>query len=116
MLALNQSRLLAKKLSEKAADPATFAAVAFETVLGRPPAKEERERCEKFLRDQAAGGRTVLLSSHLMGELAEIADDVVVIHQGRILAQGGLADVTGGHATLEDAFFALTATETGGPW
>ena len=69
-----------------------------------------------FLRDQAAGGRTVLLSSHLMGELAEIADDVVVIHQGRILAQGGLADVTGGHATLEDAFFALTATETGGPW
>jgi ABC-2 type transport system ATP-binding protein len=69
-----------------------------------------------FLRDQAAGGRTVLLSSHLMGELAEIADDVVVIHQGRILVQGGLAEVTGAHATLEDAFFALTAGGDGGPW
>jgi hypothetical protein len=54
VLALNQSRLLAKKLSEKSADAAAFVAVAFETVLGRPPTKEERERCEKFLRDQAA--------------------------------------------------------------
>jgi len=72
----------------------------------------------EFLRGQAARGRTVLLSSHLMGELAEIADDVVVIHQGRVLVQGGLADVTGGHATLEDAFFALTGTATGSgdPW
>ncbi|MFF5229816.1 ABC transporter ATP-binding protein [Dactylosporangium sp. NPDC000521] len=69
----------------------------------------------EFLRDRAARGGTVLLSSHLMGELAEIADDVVVIHQGRILVQGGLAEVTGDHATLEDAFFALTATG-GAPW
>ena len=58
----------------------------------------------------------MLLSSHLMGELAEIADDVVVIDKGRIVIHGGLADVTGGHRTLEDAFFALTATEAGGSW
>lgn len=71
----------------------------------------------QFLRGQAARGRTVLLSSHLMGELAEIADDVVVIHRGRVLVQGPLAEVTGAHATLEDAFFALTGAETGaGPW
>lgn len=51
-----------------------------------------------------------------MGELAEIADDVIVINKGRILIQGRLADVTGDHRTLEDAFFALTATEAGDPW
>jgi ABC-2 type transport system ATP-binding protein len=58
----------------------------------------------------------VLLSSHLMGELAEIADDVVVINRGRIVIQGELTEVIGTHRTLEDAFFALTSAEAGGPW
>jgi len=70
----------------------------------------------EFLRGSAAGGRTVLLSSHLMGELAETADDVVVIDRGRIVAQGELADVVGSHRTLEEAFFALTGARAGGPW
>ncbi|MGB4629364.1 MAG: ATP-binding cassette domain-containing protein [Propionicimonas sp.] len=61
-----------------------------------------------FLREQAQAGRTVLLSSHLMGELAETVDDVVVIVGGRIVADGTLAEVTGNHKNLEDAFFALT--------
>ena len=69
----------------------------------------------EFLRDSAAQGRTVLLSSHLMGELAEVADDVVVIDKGRIVIQGSLADVPGGHRTLEDAFIALTAADESGP-
>ncbi|MEV8636245.1 ATP-binding cassette domain-containing protein [Streptosporangium sp. NPDC051023] len=64
-----------------------------------------------FLRERAASGRTVLLSSHLMGELAETVDDVVVINEGRIVADGTLDEVTGSYRTLEDAFFALT---TGG--
>ncbi len=62
-----------------------------------------------FLRDRARSGRTVLLSSHLMGELAETVDDVVVIDHGRIVATGTLAEVTGAHRNLEDAFFALTS-------
>ncbi|AIG76040.1 Hypothetical protein AJAP_15835 [Amycolatopsis japonica] len=61
-----------------------------------------------FLRARAAAGRTVLLSSHLMGELSETVDDVVVIDRGRIVARGTLAEVVGGHRSLEDAFFALT--------
>ena len=61
-----------------------------------------------FLREQAQAGRTVLLSSHLMGELAETVDDIVVIVGGRIVADGTLAEVTGNHKNLEDAFFALT--------
>jgi len=70
----------------------------------------------EFLRAGAAQGRTVLLSSHLMGELAEIADDVIVIDKGRIVIRGRLADVVGDHRTLEDAFLALTATGAGAPW
>ncbi|HWS35883.1 MAG TPA: ATP-binding cassette domain-containing protein [Actinoplanes sp.] len=64
-----------------------------------------------FLRGAAAEGRTVLLSSHLMGELAETADDVVIIDRGRIVADGTLAEVVGTHPTLEDAFLAHTAGE-----
>src|SRR5205807_5086154 len=49
-LALNMSRALAKKLT---VGP-DFISAAFEQVLNRPPTTEERIRCEKFLRDQAA--------------------------------------------------------------
>jgi ABC-2 type transport system ATP-binding protein len=65
----------------------------------------------RFLREYAAQGRTVLLSSHLMGETAETADDLVVINAGRIVARGSVGEVVGGHASLEDSFFALTRDE-----
>lgn len=61
-----------------------------------------------LLRDQATTGHTVLLSSHLMGELAETVDDVVVIRSGRIVANGTLAEVVGSRRNLEETFFALT--------
>ncbi|PZF80711.1 ABC transporter ATP-binding protein [Jiangella anatolica] len=62
-----------------------------------------------LLRAHADAGGTVLLSSHLMSEVAELADDLVVIAAGRVVAAGPLAAVTAGHRTLEDAFFALTS-------
>jgi ABC-2 type transport system ATP-binding protein len=43
-----------------------------------------------------------------MTEMSETADDVVIIDHGRIVTHGTLQDVTGGHASLEDAFFSLT--------
>ena len=63
-----------------------------------------------LLRDHAGAGGTVLLSSHLMSEVAAIADDLVVIAGGRIVAVGTVERVTAGHASLEDAFFALTGS------
>lgn len=66
-----------------------------------------------FLRERAASGNTVLLSSHLMGELAETVDDVVIIKQGTIVADGTLDEVIGRHSSLEEAFFALTARQAG---
>lgn len=86
------------------ADPAAL--VLDEPVNGLDP--EGIRWIRRFLREQAEGGRTVLLSSHLMGELAETVDDVIVIVGGRIVADGTLTEVTGEHRNLEDAFFALT--------
>lgn len=67
-----------------------------------------------FLRKRAESGNTVLLSSHLIGELAETVDDVVIIKQGTIVADGTLDEVIDNHSTLEKAFFARTSDHAGG--
>ncbi|GAB3929443.1 ATP-binding cassette domain-containing protein [Kribbella albertanoniae] len=61
-----------------------------------------------LLRGLADAGGTVLLSSHLMTEVADVADDLVVIAGGRIVTTGTVTDVTAGYGDLEEAFFALT--------
>lgn len=66
-----------------------------------------------LLRGHADAGGTVLLSSHLMSEVAEIADDLVIITAGRVVKTGPVAEVTAGYATLEDAFFGLTGSTPG---
>jgi ABC-2 type transport system ATP-binding protein len=64
-----------------------------------------------LLRELAADGRTVFVSSHLMSEMALTAEHLLVIAGGRIVADGSLASVTAGHASLEDAFLDLTRRE-----
>jgi ABC-2 type transport system ATP-binding protein len=49
-----------------------------------------------FLRHLADEGRTVLVSSHHIAELALTADHAVIIRDGRLIAQGPVADLTGG--------------------
>jgi ABC-2 type transport system ATP-binding protein len=49
-----------------------------------------------FLRGQAAAGRTVLVSSHVLAEMAQTVDEVVVISRGRLVAQGSLDELTAG--------------------
>jgi ABC-2 type transport system ATP-binding protein len=46
-----------------------------------------------FLRELAAEGRAVLVSSHLMGELEGIADELIVIGRGRLIAQTGVGEL-----------------------
>jgi ABC-2 type transport system ATP-binding protein len=46
-----------------------------------------------LLRDYADGGGTVLLSSHLLHEIEVIADDIVMIGNGRIIVQGSKAQL-----------------------
>jgi ABC-2 type transport system ATP-binding protein len=59
------------------------------------------------LRQLAAEGRTVLISSHLLSEVAQTVDEVVIIAGGRLVAQGALADVVGRAA---DGFAVLLRT------
>ena len=49
-----------------------------------------------LIREQAANGRTVLISSHLLAEVAQSVDDVVVIADGELRAHGPLEQVLGG--------------------
>jgi ABC-2 type transport system ATP-binding protein len=48
-----------------------------------------------FLRWYASQGRTVLVSSHVLAEMSQTADAVVVIARGKVVAQGPLAELTG---------------------
>ncbi len=70
----------------------------------------------RSLRAYAEEGKTVLLSSHLMWEVSQAADDVVIISKGKIIASGPIGDVIGEHETMEAAFFALTGTSPGSSW
>lgn len=46
-----------------------------------------------LLRERAAGGDTVFVSSHLLGEAEHLVDDVVVIDRGRLVTSGPLAEL-----------------------
>jgi ABC-2 type transport system ATP-binding protein len=48
-----------------------------------------------FLRGLAAEGRTVLLSSHVLSEVAQTVDSAVVIAHGKLVAHAPLSDLTG---------------------
>jgi ABC-2 type transport system ATP-binding protein len=56
----------------------------------------------EVLRRYAAGGRTVLVSSHLLAEVEQTCDHVVVMHQGRVVADGTVEEIIagGGAATF----------------
>jgi ABC-2 type transport system ATP-binding protein len=50
----------------------------------------------RLLREQAANGRAVLVSSHLLAEVAQSVDDVVIIAHGELRGRGTLEEVLGG--------------------
>ncbi len=62
-----------------------------------------------LLKSLAAQGRTVFVSSHLISEMALTAERLVVIGQGRLLADTTVAELSAGADSLEDAFFQLTS-------
>jgi ABC-2 type transport system ATP-binding protein len=52
----------------------------------------------EFLRAFASQGRTAFVSSHLLGEMEQLADDVIIIAAGKLIAQGTVAGVIGSRA------------------
>jgi ABC-2 type transport system ATP-binding protein len=65
-----------------------------------------------LMKAMAAQGRVVFVSSHLISEIALTADRLVVIGQGRLLAETSVAELSSRSDSLEDAFLQLTAGRT----
>ena len=63
----------------------------------------------EFLEDARRQGRCVLYSTHIMGEAERLCDRLVVIHAGRVLARGTLAELRAqtGRERLEEVFVTL---------
>jgi ABC-2 type transport system ATP-binding protein len=62
-----------------------------------------------LMKSMAAEGRVVFVSSHLISEIALTADHLVVIGQGRLLADTSTAELSARSASLEEAFLELTS-------
>jgi ABC-2 type transport system ATP-binding protein len=69
-------------------DPSTL--VLDEPVNGLDP--EGIRWIRELLKERAAGGRTVLVSSHLMAEMAQTADHLLVVGKGRLIADVGVKE------------------------
>jgi len=65
-----------------------------------------------FIRRFADRGGTVLISSHLLAEIAQTVDQVVIINRGRALAIAPLAELSSAGKTLEDTYLELIAKES----
>ena len=63
-----------------------------------------------LLTSLAAQGRVVFVSSHLISEMALMAERLIVIGQGRLLADTTVTEMSAGAPSLEAAFLAMTET------
>src|SRR6202042_249278 len=99
------------------------------SLIGNPPVifldeptagldPEARTEVWQAVRKLAAGGTTVLLTTQYLDEAEQLADRIAILHQGRIIVNGTLAELKrllppakGGYVekqpSLEDVFFAV---------
>jgi sodium transport system ATP-binding protein len=63
----------------------------------------------EFILDCKAQGKTIILSSHTMSEVEKLCDRIGIIHKGRLVAQGSIAELQEQHQgkSLEDIFVEL---------
>ncbi|MHA7189382.1 ABC transporter ATP-binding protein [Arthrobacter sp. MDT2-16] len=102
------------------------------SLIGRPPVifldepttgldPEARLEVWRAVRELAGQGTTVLLTTQYLDEAEHLADRIAVLHEGRIIADGTLADLrqllpparieyVEKQPTLEDVFLAITGT------
>jgi ABC-2 type transport system ATP-binding protein len=69
----------------------------------------------QLLRDLAEQGRTILISSHILAEVAQTVDRVVIMNHGRLIANVTVEELLADHrgASLEDVFLDLTTAHKG---
>jgi ABC-2 type transport system ATP-binding protein len=64
-----------------------------------------------ILQEVVSGGGTVVMSSHVMELVERLCDHVAIVHQGRVVAAGSLADVRAG-SSLEQRFVEAVGAST----
>jgi len=57
-----------------------------------------------ILLDQVRGGATIFLTSHVLEVVERLCDRVAIIHEGKLLREGSMAELRGSAQTLEEAF------------
>lgn len=65
---------------------------------------EARRGLWRVVKDVIAAGTTILLTTHYLEEAEALADEVVVIHEGRIRTRGSVAEIVGGVALTRVGF------------
>jgi ABC-2 type transport system ATP-binding protein len=75
-----------------------------------------QKQVRQLLREEAARGKTVFLTTHTLSVAEAICDRIAIIHQGRIAVMGPTADVKSAAgrdgSDLEDAYLAITYEES----
>ena len=75
---------------------------------------------KELIREHAAAGAAIIVSSHLLSLFEDLCSTVLILHHGRVLRHGRLDDLRselaagGRHETLEELFFRLTEGEESG--
>jgi ABC-2 type transport system ATP-binding protein len=57
-----------------------------------------------ILHEQVRHGATIFLTSHVLEVVERLCDRVAIIHEGKLIREGSMAELRGDAATLEDAF------------
>lgn len=71
----------------------------------------------KFVRECRGRGKTVIYSTHIMSEVEKLCDVIGIIHNGRLLAEGSLADLRAryGETEMEEIFVKAVGAEAALP-
>ena len=76
-----------------------------------------QKQVKKLLRDQAASGRTIFLTTHTMSVAEAVCDRIAILHQGKIAVEGSPAEIKRvaeqPDRALEDVFLEITSGTAG---
>lgn len=65
-----------------------------------------------LIQDLKRAGKTIFFSSHILGDIERLCDRIGILHQGRLLYCGSLADFSQAQSNFEDAFVELIHKNT----
>jgi ABC-2 type transport system ATP-binding protein len=68
---------------------------------------------KEILLAQVRSGATIFLTSHVLEVVERLCDHAAIIHAGRIVAEGSMADLRGGSETLEEVFVRTVGADQG---